>query len=427
MLQARILDDKWVFGACFTVLLASIAMFALTGSYIALAAPFGLLYVLLMGINWKTAYWILLFCIPMSTQLSFADDTLSASLPDEPLMWLFFVLFAVLLARQPNMIPAWWWRNPLVFIITLQFLWLMVAVGYSQVLFFSVKFLIAKTWYLAVFFVLPIFVFREKKDFKKAFLLTLVPLLATMIIIFYRHYLIGFNFRKVEHAIRPLYYNHVDYSTVMSMFFPVLCVAYPLTRGYAKWIRGLLLLVILFFLPAIYLVYARAAYIAVVFAGVVAVAIRFRLVNFIMPAIYILMATMIIYVSTNNRYIIFRPNFEHTYMHKSFTDHMIATFRGQDMSSMERVYRWVAGVRMSTDKPITGYGPHAFYYYYKPYAVTSFRTYVSRNTEHSTTHKLLPLHARRAGVACYDIVCHIGICRVCAGTKSILALQRPFL
>ena len=41
---------------------------------------------------------------------------------------------------------------------------------------------------------------------------------------------------------------------------------------------------------------------------------------------------------------------------------------------------------MSRDRPITGYGPHAFYYYYKPYTVSSFRTYVSRNNEHSTTH-----------------------------------------
>ena len=53
---------------------------------------------------------------------------------------------------------------------------------------------------------------------------------------------------------------------------------------------------------------------------------------------------------------------------------------------MERLYRWIAAIRMSQDRPITGYGPHAFYYYYKPYTVSSFRTYVSRNTEHSTTH-----------------------------------------
>jgi O-antigen ligase len=88
----------------------------------------------------------------------------------------------------------------------------------------------------------------------------------------------------------------------------------------------------------------------------------------------------------NNKYIEFRPDYNKTFMHKNFTDHLIATIKGKDMSSMERLYRWVAAIRMSNDRPITGYGPRTFYYYYKPYAVTSFQTYVSRNKEHSTTH-----------------------------------------
>ena len=91
-------------------------------------------------------------------------------------------------------------------------------------------------------------------------------------------------------------------------------------------------------------------------------------------------------MANNNTYLDHTPDFQKTYMRRTFTDHVIATFKGQDMSSMERIYRWVAGVRMSHDHPIVGVGPNAFYYYYKPYAVSSFRTYVSRNFEQSTTH-----------------------------------------
>jgi O-antigen ligase len=105
-----------------------------------------------------------------------------------------------------------------------------------------------------------------------------------------------------------------------------------------------------------------------------------------MPVFYGFMALMLVYMIHHNKYIDYRPNFQHTFMHKTWKDHIIATFRGEDMSSMERLYRWIAGIRMSTDRPITGYGPNSFYYYYKPYAVTSFRTYVSRNLEQSTTH-----------------------------------------
>jgi O-antigen ligase len=170
------------------------------------------------------------------------------------------------------------------------------------------------------------------------------------------------------------------------MFFPVLCIAFSLTKGKNWILRGSLLLIIIFFLPAIYFTYARAAMLAVVFAIVIYIAIRLRLVNLVMPVFYGLMTMLIVYMASNNKFMDFRPTFERTYMHKTWTDHVIATFRGEDMSSMERLYRWIAGARMSADRPITGYGPNSFYYYYKPYAVSAFRTYVSRNEERSTTH-----------------------------------------
>lgn len=370
----------------FAILFISVALFAFKGNYLMLAVPLVYLYILLLGANWKTAYWIFLFTIPFSIQISFLDGSLSTSVPDEPMMWCFLLVFALLWANNPKILPTWWWRNPLTFIIVLQFIALIIAVIFSKEFFISFKFLLAKCWFMISFFIFPILVFQEKKDFRKGFIAFLIPLLATMIVIFIRHYAIGFNFRKVEHAIGGLYYNHVDYSTVMSMFFPLLLVAYPLTKKMNWIIRGSLFLIILFFLPAIYFTYARAAMVAVVFSFVIYFAIRLRLVNFVIPSFYALIIFLLAFMINDNRYIDYRPNFNHTFMHKKWSDHIIATFRGEDMSSMERLYRWVAGIRMSADRPVTGYGPNSFYYFYKPYAVTAFRTYVSRNKEHSTTH-----------------------------------------
>lgn len=368
------------------VLLLSMALFAFTGEYLFIGLPFVYLFLMLAIVNWKAAYWLFLFSIPASIQIWFFNYTLSTSVPDEPIMWVFLFVFIALWARNPQLLPRWWWRNPLTVIIVLQFIWLIVAVVFSKEPLFSVKFLLAKCWFMVSFFVLPVFVFKEKKDFKIAFLATLIPLFLTAAIIFYRHYSIGFNFRKVEKAIAGIYYNHVDYSTVLSMFFPVLCIAFSLTKGKNWIVRGSLLALILFFLPAIYFTYARAAMLAVVFAFVIYLAIRLRLVNLVMPVFYGLMTLLLVYVIHNNKFMDYRPNYQQTYMHKKWTDHIIATFRGEDMSSMERLYRWIAGVRMSADRPLTGYGPNSFYYYYKPYAVSSFRTYVSRNKEKSTTH-----------------------------------------
>jgi O-antigen ligase len=382
---ATLAEAKWFKAGSFAFLLGVVAVFAYTGNYLWLVFPFAYLFVLLIGLNWKLAWWILLFTIPVSMQLDFMGNALSAALPDEPIMWLFFLLFPILWARKPDSLPRWWWRNSLVLVLVFQPVWLIVATAFSQELFLSIKYLISRTWLEVVFFIFPIWIFTTKKDFKRAFIIVLIPLLITMVVIMIRHRAIGYSFYKLKFAIGIIYDNHVDYSTVMSMFFPLLLIAYSLCRG--KWLlRNILLVLIAFFLVAIYLTYARAAMLAVVFSLVVYAMIRLRIVKWLMPAIYALMALLLVYMISNKRYLEYRPNYNNTYMHKTFAEHMLATLRGTDMSSMERVYRWIAGVRMSTDHPLVGVGPNAFYYYYKPYAVTSFRTYVSRNPERSTTH-----------------------------------------
>lgn len=382
----QLIKNRWFDVAAFALLFGTIAVFAWTGKYEVLVAPFGFLFLMLMVLNWKTAYWIFLFTIPPSIQINFASDTMSITLPDQPIMWLFMLLAALVIARNPKALPEWWLRDNITLIVVLQFIWTTVAVIFSKMLFFSFKFLLVKTWLMICFFIFPLWIFREKRDFIKAFYLMLVPMLATVLVILVHHALLGFKFNMVQRSMSGLYYNHVDYSTVISMFFPLLIIAWPLTKGKGPIVRIILAGIIIIFGFGIGFAYARAAVVGLVFAAVIAVAMRLRLVNLVMPSFYALIILLLVYMIPNNKFIDFRPDYNNTYMHKGFTEHLISTFRGKDMSSMERLYRWIAAVRMSKDRPITGYGPRAFYYYYKPYAVTTFRTYVSRNTEQSTTH-----------------------------------------
>ena len=381
-----IVNKNWFTLSAFSVLFLTIVLYAYTGSEFILLTPIVFLFVVLAFLNWRLAYWIFLFTIPASIQINFDRDTMAITLPDEPIMWIFLLLFILVLARNPKTIPQWWWKDELVFVNVVQYLWLLVAVAFSKVLFYSFKFLLAKTWLMVCFFIFPLWIFREKKDFVRGFFVVLIPMLITILIILIHHALLDFSFDKVQKAMSGLYYNHVDYSTVISMFFPLILVAYPLLKGKGPVYRNLVLLVIVIFIAAIILSYARAAVIGVVFAIVVGLMMRARLVNWVMPAFYGLIVLLMVYMVPNNKFMEFRPDYNNTFMHKNFTDHLIATFRGKDMSSMERLYRWIAAIRMSKDRPVTGYGPHAFYYYYKPYAISSFQTYVSRNEEHSTTH-----------------------------------------
>lgn len=386
MLQQVTTENKGLQTAGIIVMLAAVAVFAFTGKYIALLLPFAMMLPFLLVANWKTAWWLFLATVPLSMQIGLMGDTLSTTLPDEPFMWLLLLTFIILFLARPYILPEWFWRNPLVLIIVCQFLWIIVSVIFSQEQFISVKFLAAKTWFLVAYLLFPVLVFRTKKDFKRGFFLFLIPLLISMMAVLIRHASMGFAYMKINKAIGIIYYNRVDYSTVMSMFLPVLIAVVPLTVRLRLWWKVLLILVILLFLPAIYLTFARGAMMAVVFALLMGLGIRLKLAKYAMPAFYGMVALAVVYMTHNNKYISFRPNYERTYTHLNFTDHLVATFRGEDMSSMERLYRWIAAVRMSQEHPLVGVGPNSFYEFYKPYTVTSFRTYVSRNPERSTTH-----------------------------------------
>lgn len=366
--------------------IAGVAAYAATAWLPLLAVPFVLLFAALFFINWKAAWWVFLFFIPLSQELDLVEGVLTTTVPDEPMMWLFLLLTIALVVARRRTFPEWWLRSPITLVVALQYIWMVVAICCADRHLIAVKFGLAKTWFLASYFVLPVFVFQKKSDFKKGFLIILLPTLLTMLVINYWHYQLGFAFSLIHKAVGRIYYNRVDYSSFMSMLFPLIVVAYFLSKGMRWWWRALLVLTALFFLMAIYFTFARGAMLAIVFAAGVAFAIRKRIVNWVMPAFFGLIAITVVYMVRHNKYIDFRPNFTHTYTHFTFADHLVATFRGEDMSSMERLYRWIAAVRMSTDRPLVGVGPNSFYFYYKPYTVSSFRTYVSRNTERSTTH-----------------------------------------
>ena len=75
-----------------------------------------------------------------------------------------------------------------------------------------------------------------------------------------------------------------------------------------------------------------------------------------------------------------------------------ATTKLEDISTMERVHRWVAASYMIKEKPWTGFGPGTFYFHYKNYTVSSFKTYVSDNPERSGIHNYYLMVAVEQGL-----------------------------
>lgn len=403
-----------------------LCLFAFTESVLFVAPAFAALYLLLLLFDFKAAYWILIILVPLSVHLEFADNSFSLSAPSEPVMWLFYILAGLMLLTDSKLLPKWLLQNSISIIILMQFLWLIVAVFYSEVFSLSLKYLIAKSWYLVCFFLIPIWLIREKKDFKKLFLCFLIPLVVYILIILIRHSFYGFKFYHIDAAVGNLFYKHVDYASVLSMFFPFVLAACFVHRKSNKKYRNYFLLLSLLFLVAIGFSYTRAAMGGIVFGIGVVIAIRRRLVNWVIPGFYAVVLALFLFFVTDNKFLKYHPHFSETYMHHEFGDHLKATLAGKDMSSVERVYRWIAAVRMGADRPLTGFGPHSFYFYYKPYTLSAYRTYVSENYERSTTHNYFLYMLVEQGAPAMLLYALLVIVVLAKTQKVYHRLQDPF-
>jgi O-antigen ligase len=106
----------------------------------------------------------------------------------------------------------------------------------------------------------------------------------------------------------------------------------------------------------------------------------------------------VFWLRSNDRFLHYANDYRTTIFHTNFEEHLIATYKLKDMSTAERFYRWVAGVRMIKDGWRTGFGPNTFYENYKSYALPAFKTWVSKNEERSTLHNYFLLQLVEQGV-----------------------------
>jgi O-antigen ligase len=355
-----------------------------TGMYYLALIPFGLLVMYMSVINFKFMYFLLLAAIPVSIEYYFSDS-LATDLPDEPLMIGLMLVTLVFILSSYSSLPTGFFGNFLIVALVMHLFWIFLCVLNSVEFVVSLKVFLAKMWYVTTFCFLTAIVVRTKADIKTAFWCIFIPLTLLIIQVIIRHAMTGFSFDEINKPMPPFFRNHVNYAAILSVFFPfILWARGEYTKG--SFTRLLLTGSALLYVVAIYLSYTRTCYIALALIAPVYLVIRFRLMKVALAATAIGATVLVVYLFSSNHYLKYAPDFAETIIHDEFGEHLSSTFEGKDVSSMERVYRWVAATQMFRDHPYMGFGPGNFYPYYKRYTISSFETYVSDNPERSTTH-----------------------------------------
>ena len=348
-------------------------------------------------------FWLLLIVLPLSTELNITPQ-LGLDFPDEVLLVLLTGITIVLFIHQPKLFPDTVKQHPLFMVLVMYIVWLLISCYYSEEPILSVKYLLAKTWYIVPFVILPQVILTSQSRIQKLAICLLMPMLLVVIQTLIRYSFYQFSFEKVQKALAPFFRNHVNYSSMLVCLLPVGWCVWKLTPADQPK-RTWILYGLLIGLTGLVFAYSRGAWMALLL-GILAVwMIRKKLMGWMVFAAIAAVTISTIWLVTDKNYFRFAPDHDRTIFHTDFSEHMQATVNMKDVSTAERFYRWIAGVRMFADKPVTGFGPNTFYLHYKPYTVNRFETWVSDNKEHSTVHNYFILIALEQGVVGLILFC----------------------
>lgn len=338
----------------------------------------------LLVVDYRKVFYLLFFCIPLTVEVWLPNGVVT-DMPTEQMAVVLMGVYFLYVLRQGKSMRSDFVKHPISLALMVHLGWLFFTAITSQDFIISLKFSLAKVWYVTTFFFMAGSILKTDKDLRTLMWVVLVPLVFTILYVLKGHAAYGFSFADVNHVMYPFYRNKVAYACMLTIFLPfVWFVRQTYRRWSAPWL--VLVLVTVLILVGIQFSYTRAAFVTLALAIGAYWVVRWRLMK---PTLAVAAMLACLYVAgmvSHRNYLDHKPTYEKTITHEDFNDLLNATTKGQDVSTMERVYRWVAGGHMVGERPWLGFGPGTFTAYYKTYTLHGFRTYVSDNKEGSGIH-----------------------------------------
>ncbi len=200
------------------VLLASLSLAIYYQNPIYLAMPLIVLMVGILFTDYTLLYYFLLIAIPFSTEVDLPNG-LGTDFFSEPLLIILAVcvLSSWLLGQKPERSYI---MHPLIILLLIIFCWSIVTTLVSQNSLRSVKYVLAKSWYLLVFVFLTGHLLQNPATLRRFLYFFIGALGIVVSITLFRHILVGFSFALVNKIVSPFLRNHVMYGVLAAAALP---------------------------------------------------------------------------------------------------------------------------------------------------------------------------------------------------------------
>jgi O-antigen ligase len=377
-------------------LLSIVAAVAFQSLYFLSPLPLVLLVYLSIQ-NTRSIFYLTLLSVPFAVEI-YLPNGLSTDLPTEPLAFGSFLIFLLLAAVNKGNLLKETGLHPLLLLIVLHLFWILITVLNAEIFTIALKFFLAKVWFTFAFLFFGLYAMRTEEEIEKAFKILFWALIPAMLFTFIRSAMDGFDFNNVNKFMYPFFRNKVFYSSILLFTLPIGLYLFKFERQ-KSMVKSLLIgLVIVLFVLGIVSAYTRATLALCLLIPFVPLVLRYKLMRPTLIIGFVIAFITLVHTIKDNRFLLYAPEYETTISHDKFSNLLEATAKGKDVSTMERVYRWVAGGYMIKERPLFGFGPNNFYPNYKQRTLNIFRTYVSDNPEKSGIHSYYLMLAVEQGL-----------------------------
>ncbi len=375
------LDNKWKQGLYLVLFLSILGLVwaVLHFQFWALAvAP--VILVLLASVFY-TEKTLLFFgaLTPLSVNFEDIGSGFGLTLPTEPIYIFLFVMLILYLVRR-GIFQVAYLKHPIVLMVSLYLLWLWISTSFSSMPWVSIKYSLARTWYVTLFFYLGLGIFSDPRRIH--FYLGWFVFF-TMVVVFYTLYMHAqYEFsRSASYGISwPFFPDHGMYAAAIAYGFFVLLI-YSLYVRQFRLPLGLSPFMLILFLVltfAIIVSFTRATWLSLVVAMVVWFLMQFKLRFY-----WILLAFIVVGVVSFAKQDDIQYALEANKQGSSdeLEGHVKSVGNiSTDPSNLERINRWKCAARMVSERPWFGFGPGTYVFQYAPFQKSSELTIISTHS-----------------------------------------------
>ncbi len=330
---------------------------------------------------YKPAFYALLICfmVPLSIFIDDVGGGFGLSIPTEPMIWLLFLMY-VYKTIISGKFDTNLMKMPLMAFIIANLLWMVVSTCTSSMFFVSLKYLLARFWFVGVFFFFLLQIFKNPNYIRKYFSYMLYGTALVVGFTLIKHAGEGFS-RGWGYAImKPFFGDHTIYSAYISFFVPIAIVF--AARGnwfkFTMWHRLVFLAIALVLIVGIIFSYTRASWISLIaafaFYQLFKLNVKFKHIMgalVLVALIGFIKQDQILYSLESNK----QGSADDLESHAQSVSNITT-----DPSNLERVNRWHCAILMFKERPVFGWGPGTYTFQYAPFQRPEDLTLISTNS-----------------------------------------------